>query len=264
MPFPPALLAVALFVGMLVCVGTGRRFSKNAKNRGDREPDAGLNIVEGSVFTLLGLVLAFTFSLAAGRLDARKDLAVDEANAIGTAVMRLDLLGEPGRTTLRRSFLAYTEARIEFNGALSGRGDLAAVTRRTSALQERIWTDTVAATDSNSRESDRVLLVPALNDVFDAAGARAVAARTHTPWLIVAMLFVLALLSAVLAGRVSEYHGWHPRLGGVVFALLVSFTVYVILDLDDPRNGLIRIDHVDRLLFETRESVKVKLGPQRR
>jgi hypothetical protein len=99
-------------------------------------------------------------------------------------------------------------------------------------------------------------VVPALNQMFDIATARTVAARTHSPFIIFYMLGGLALVSSLLAGiamAAGKSRSWIHMLG---FALIMSVTIYVILDLEFPRFGLIRVDAADRVLLELRESMK--------
>ena len=73
---------------------------------------AGLGAVDGAVFALLGLMIAFTFSGAASRLEVRRQLIVQEANAIGTAYLRLDLLPPGAQPGLREDFRQYVDARL--------------------------------------------------------------------------------------------------------------------------------------------------------
>jgi hypothetical protein len=78
-----------------------------------------LGAIDGAVFALLGLLLAFSFSAAAGRFQARRDLVVAEANAIGTALLRLDLMAPENQGAARADFDAYVQKRIEYGKALS-------------------------------------------------------------------------------------------------------------------------------------------------
>jgi hypothetical protein len=102
-----------LFIGMLVFTEAGRRLGLRRLARGSEAAPAGFGVVEGAIFALMGLLIAFTFSGAASRFDTRRHLVVEEANAIGTAYLRLDLLPASTQTALRESFRQYVEARLE-------------------------------------------------------------------------------------------------------------------------------------------------------
>ena len=82
---------MALFLGMLV-LEVGWRIGARRLAEDPNGADAGVGAVEGAVFALLGLLIAFTFSEAASRFDTRRQLIVEETNDIGTAYLRLDLL----------------------------------------------------------------------------------------------------------------------------------------------------------------------------
>ena len=86
------LFAAGLFIGMAVLLELGRRLRRHHRLRHGDSAGEGVGAIEGAVFGLMGLLLAFTFSGAASRFEGRRQLIVDEANAIGTAYLRLDLL----------------------------------------------------------------------------------------------------------------------------------------------------------------------------
>ena len=100
------------------------------------------------------------------------------------------------------------------------------------------------------------LLVPALNEMFDITTVRLAATWTHPPLIVYAMLVALALASALLSGYRSaneRSHEWMHKLG---FATIVAATIYVILDIEYPRLGLVRVDAIDELLVAVRASMK--------
>lgn len=107
------LAGIGLFLGMLVAFEVGRRRGVGRRATDPEGAFEGTGAVDGAVFALLGLVIAFTFSGAAARFDARRQLVVEEANAIGTAYLRIDLLPESSRPALRDLFRQYVDSRIE-------------------------------------------------------------------------------------------------------------------------------------------------------
>jgi hypothetical protein len=210
--------------------------------------------VDGAVFALLGLLLAFTFSGAASRFDERRKLVVEEANAIGTAYLRIDLLPTAAQADLRASFRRYVDARLAVYRALPDIAAAKAELVRATALQQEIWAKAVAA--SAGAQAPTMLLLPALNAMIDITTTRTMAAQSHPPTIIFVLLFALALLSALLAGYAIAPTGTRNWTHMVAFALTLAGAVYVILDIEYPRLGAIRVDAFDQVLVETREGMR--------
>lgn len=247
------LIGVLLFAGMMVCFEIGHRSARRFAKREGADVDQGLTVVEGSVFTLLGLILAFSFSSAQSRFDIRRSTVIEEANCISTAYLRLDLLQEPARGQLQELFGEWVNSRLEFNRVLNVDGDVSSSIAKTSELQKRIWELADHALEDPSNASEQVLLVPALNEMFDVAATRRIQSQSSTPTLILALLIGLSLLSSILAGRAIAVRNWHNWPNRLIFSAVIAFTVYVVVDLDHPRSGLIRLDYVDQLLYELKD-----------
>jgi hypothetical protein len=250
------VLAVFLFVGMLALMEAGRVVGSRRRLRDAEGSHAGLGVVDGSVFGLLGLLMAFTFSEAANRFSDRKLLIVEEVNAVGTAWKRIDLLPADAQPELRDGFRRYLDARIEaYRKASDEKAAAEAYTRAELAGQE-IWAKATAANRPEIVTPASALMPSALNTMFDIAEARKLATRMHPPLIIYVMLAVFALAGALLAGygmAESQGRNWIHM---IVFSLTIALAAYVILDLEYPRLGLIRIDHFDRALLELRASMK--------
>lgn len=248
--FPLVLLA-----GMIALLELGRHLGRRRLARDLEGARAGLGAVEGAMFALLGLLIAFTFSGAAGRFEARRQLIVQEANNLGTAWSRLDLLPAERRPALREQFRAYVDARIAVYERIPDVESARAELDRSIALQGTIWTQAVAACETPEGQRATMLLLPALNAMFDIVTDRTAALRTHPPLIIFAMLGALALASSLLAGlgmAGSKRRSWFHVLG---YPLILAGCVYVIMDLEFPRVGFIRIDAVDQLLVDVRKSM---------
>ena len=249
------LLFVLLFLAMLGCLEFGRRYGQRAFAADPGKRPAGLGTVETVAFGLLALLLAFTFSGAADRLDRRRGQIVEEANDIGTAWLRLDLVPAAAQPKLRDAFRRYTDSRIATYRAFEQSGLEAARAEhaRSVALQNEIWVGAVAACREISHAN--VVLLPALNAMFDITTTRLAATQFHPPRIIYIVLGLISLACAFLVGYemgASEGRSW-PHV--VVLAALLSFTFYVILDFDYPRLGLIRVDDFDTLMVQVRASM---------
>lgn len=248
-------LGIVLFVGMVVMIEVGRLFGR--RTRTDDGAQTGRTAIGGAVYGLLALLIAFTFSGAAARFDSRRYLIVDEANAIGTAYLRLDLLPAATQPTLRDLFRRYTDSRIATYQKARDMDAVRAELDRGIAIQGEIWKQGLAACQqAGTPLTTCLLLVPALNAMFDLNTTRTMANKIHPPAIIFAMLLALALITALLTGydlSHSERRDWVHVLG---FSIILSVTVYVILDIEYPRLGFIRIDAIDEVMTQLRAGMK--------
>jgi len=250
-------LAGILFVGIIVALATGRWIGKRTMARHGLTTLSNVGSLETAVFALLGLIIAFTFSGALTRFDTRRAQIVDEANAIGTAYLRIDLLPVPAQPTLREAFRGYVDARVATYRKLP---DIEAARRElthSQELQSEIWKQAVAAVRMPEvRPGTELLVVPALNDMFDITTVRVFATKMHPPLIIYAMLFALALSSAFLVGYQTAFEKGYDVVHQIGFAAIVAFTLYVILDIEYPRAGWIRLDALDEALVNVRAGMK--------
>jgi hypothetical protein len=250
-----ALLFIAvLFAALLVFLEIGRRWGERQLRRDPEGARVGTGAVEGAVFALLGLLIAFTFSGAAARFDTRRELIVQEANAIGTAWLRLDLLPAEVQPDLRELFRQYVDSRL---AAYQKLPDLAAAQGEldhSAELQSRIWSESVVAARSSPTVAATSVLLPALNEMIDVVTARTAATQMHPPVQIYVVLVLVALLGALFAGSAMAGGATRQPLHVAGFAAIMVASAYLIADLEFPRLGLIRVDAMDQLLVDVRAS----------
>ncbi len=249
--------AVAWVLGLLLLMEAGRRAGVRRLAREPEKGLVGLDATSSAVFALFGLLVAFAFSSATSRWDARRQLVVEEANDIATAYLRLDLLSAEAQPALRGLFRDYVDARL---AAYRKMPDLEAATvelARSRELQGELWTHAFAACRQPGADPDAgKLLLPALNSMFATAWTRTSGELMHPPTVIYALLFAVGLGCALLAGHsaaASKHRSWTHV---VAFALIMGVSVYVILGLEYPRMGVLRLKSFDHLLVQTRESLK--------
>jgi hypothetical protein len=249
--------AAAMFVGMLICIEVGRFIGKRDLLR-DPQLMSTHSSVDSAVFALYGLLLAFTFSGAPARLDTRRQLIAREANAIKTVYLRLDLLHADQQPLMRQLLRDYLDSRLktyrEYRDLSAATSELA----RSTQLQNEIWTHAVDATRSTGPHPEAgKLLLPALNEMIDITDTRTMAARIHPPPIIFALLFLLALVCSVLAGygmAVSKRHSW---LHILAFTMIAVVTVFVILEIEYPRMGILTVEtKYDQVLVDLRQSMQ--------
>lgn len=250
------LFAGSLFLGMLLLLEAGRRIGARRLLSDPEGARNGLGVVEGAVFSLLGLLLAFTFSGAATRFDGRRHMVIDEANYIGTAYLRVDVLPVDAQASVRELFRQYLDSRLKMYRLLPDAAAAKAEYANTIALQGRIWSEAVNAARATGTPSAQILLLPALNEMFDITTTRMEAMKVHPPLIIFTMMGALSLAASLLAGYSMAGGKSRSWMHGVGFAGVVALTVYVVVDIEYPRLGLIRVEGADVVMEELRASMK--------
>ena len=200
----------------------------------DERPD--FDIVLGAALTLLGLVIGFSFSMAVGRYDQRKNYEEAEANAIGTEYLRADLLSAADGVRVRELLRQYLDLRIQHYGARSD-DDLRRIDADTARVQGELWT----AASGNVKEPQPIsviLTVGGMNDVLNSQGYTAAAWRYRIPSAAWMLLFAIAICCCVLFG--FQARRVEPKLA-MVLPLLIATAFFLIADIDSPRRGLVRV-----------------------
>ena len=202
---------------------------------------------------LLALLVGFTFALALGRHESRREMVVTEANAIGTAWLRSALVPEPERAVLVDQLRRYADQRLALadageNGAAISRAEAA-----TDSLHAALWATSVAAVPRMQPATVVPLLLAAMNDVIDVAGARRAALAARLPPSVLGALVLYALLAAGFLGYVTGAGARRPRLPAALLLLLLTLAFALILDLDRPRTGTITVSQ--RPLLELRAAM---------
>jgi len=253
MTFFPLWVLVGWFAGILLSIELGYRIGR----RWTRVPKDGRLVsgaIEGSIFGLMGLLIAFTFYGAGARFDIRRALIIREVNAIGTSYLRLDLLPTEMQPQLREDFKRYVQSRLEVYEKIPNVEAVKAALDRSSVLQRKLWNDSVEAV-RGSGPSEKVLVLSTLNDVIDITTDRTAALTTHPPSAVYAMLGLTIIASSALAGYTMSASGSRDWLSICAFTFVLGAVMYVIWDYEFPRSGLMRIDPVDQLLIRTLESM---------
>jgi hypothetical protein len=250
-----AWFPMSLFAGMLAMLVLGRLYGRRQLRLHGEDHASGTGAIEAAVFALLGLLVAFTFSGAAARFDARRAQIIDEANNIGTAYLRIDLLAADKQPALRAKFREYTDARLAVYRHVNVRDGVKERLAHASSLQNEIWALAVPAAQEAGAPAVQ-LLIPALNAMFDITTVRTWAKETHPPLLIFVLLSTLALAAALIAGHGLAGATSRNSLHLISFALVLSATVFVIVDLEYPRLGFLRIDNFDQAIADVRAGMK--------
>jgi multidrug transporter EmrE-like cation transporter len=184
-------------------------------------------------------------------------LIAEEVNAVETAYLRLHLVSDEARPALQESFRQYVDSRLAIYRKLPDIDAAGPEATRAKKLQEEVWNAAVSATRlPSSHPAAGLLLLPALNTMIDIATTRTMALQSHPPGVVYALLFGLGLICSLLAGyrmAIGPQRSWVHILGFTVITVVI---VYVTLDMEYPRTGLIQLQTADQLLLDARERMK--------
>jgi hypothetical protein len=206
----------------------------------------------GSMLGLLALLLAFSFSMALDRYEERRHLVVQEANAIGTAYLRAQMLDEPHRSRLSKLLVEYTDNRIELASASPGRGK--PLLARNDQLLTDIWAAVAASRESALRHGVTTALLMTYNEVIDLDTERKVARQMRVPTAVLLLLYGFLIMAALVLGYVLEER--RGRMGAAVLFLILSLYIGIISDLSRPAAGSILESQEPMLML--RQSIKAQ------
>ncbi len=197
-----------------------------------------ISVILGATLTLLALIIGFSFSMAVGRYDQRKNYEEAEANAIGTQFVRAGLLPPADAVKVRSLLKRYLDERIRFYLTHDAQ-QLAEVNAQTAVLQNELWA-AVQAPATAQPTPVVALAVAGMNDVLNSQGYTQAAWWNRIPHAAWWMMFLIAACCNVLLGyRSRNTEG--GRVSRVVMPLIVSVAFMLIADIDSPRGGLIHV-----------------------
>ena len=238
---PWLLFFVSLGVFLLV-LEVGQRFGKRDKDNIDELTKSWLVTIDGVILGMLGLLLAFSFGMAEQRFDTRKRLVVEEANAIGTTYLRAQWLPEPRRTEISKRLREYVDLRLSPD-LLKGNDEiLQQRVVQSDRLQEQLWAHAIEIAKSEPASPIAALFIVTLNETIDLQNARLAAFRNHIPPIILLLLYLFAGFSILLSGYVSGFRDRRSLFAMYTVIGLLTFFLFVIVDLDRPLQGLITLN----------------------
>ena len=231
----------AVFVlTMALCVGaveSGAALARVALRRNEKEPEGPMGSIVGAVLGLLAFILAFTFGLTASRFDVRRQLVLEESNAIGTTYLRAGLLPPAQSLEIRRLLREYADLRLKLTVENAGQLLTAA-----EELHGRLWSEAKSLVHEEMDSQVRSLFIASLNELIDLHQSRkTVGLQYRIPgsvWLAVYLLSVLSMLSL---GYQIGMSGARRIRGTPLLAASFSLVVLMIADIDRPGEGLMRV-----------------------
>lgn len=247
------LIALLLFIVMLTAVFIGGTVGNRTRSRDASEKKSS----ETSALTaLLFFLLAFTFGMSSERYDSRRKIVVEEANDIGTAILRCDLYPDSVSAVLRKDFKEYVEARIAYYEAGPDMQKILRADSLSQLISARLWKRTSDLSKNPANLAATQQMIPALNTMIDVTSTRLAGEKAKVPQSILIMLFFLSAITAFYSGYSDAGKGKVDWLVQTGFCLLISLVVLFTLDLDRPRRGFVNLDAANQNIIALRKNFK--------
>lgn len=245
-----ALFLVTVVV-IYLAVEVGHWLGNSRRRAAEPEKEATVGAIVAATLGLLAFLLAFAFGLAATRFDARRQMVVEEANAIGTAHLRAGLLPEPHRTEIRGLLADYLDVRL----AAVQTGKVNEGAKKSVALHDQLWPHAEALAKDDPHSIAAGLFIQALNEMIDLHSKRMlIGVQNRMPTVIWAALYAVAVLSMAEIGYLTGLAGSRRSLAVVALVLTFSIVMTLIEDLDRPTEGLLQVSQ--QALLDLQSSLK--------
>jgi hypothetical protein len=233
------ILAVILLAGGLLASEIGYRLGAayTPKHEGFARQ---FDVIRTATFAFVAFLIAFAFSGAGERFVNRLDIIVEEANALGTAWLRADVLPEPQRGDLKATLKEYTADRVAMFDTRD-QAELARLLGKVDGLQAKMWTLALAGAKDDAPRM--ALVLPPLNDVIDLHTTHLSMIYRHLPWAILIVLLSTAALSLVLVGFGNGQSGRRAPVLDATYAAVLAVALWMTIDLDRPRQGIIQVSY---------------------
>lgn len=232
---PISLIFIGIALFMLIFCEIGFQFGYHAHMRKDKAAPSTLGSMVGGLLGMLAFVLAFTFSIASSQHELRRNNVLEEANIIGTAYLRADLLDEKSATAVRRLLREYVDIRLN---AVQG-SDINLALEKSTEIHRLLWKEVSSAAIENPSPMTS-LMVQATNEVIDMHEKRVTAAlRNRIPLSIWIALAAITALAMIALGTQVGYTGNRRLIAVIPLVLAFAVLVTLVVDLNRPQKGLI-------------------------
>jgi hypothetical protein len=246
-----ALTFAAVVVVLYGCVELGHRVGLRRRTD-DESGKSQITTLEAALLGMLGLLLGFTFAMALSRHDARRGMVLTDANAIGTAYLRAQLLPEPQRSELSDLLREYVDVRL---AAARDTSRLAESVARSDEILNEAWGVTSQVARENPSVVPTGLFISSLNDVIDAHAARVKAATDHVPPPVLMVLLCAAGVTSFIMGYGAGLARRKVLIPPLAIVLVITMVMMTVVDLDQPQSGLLKVSQ--QSMEDLRDSMTV-------
>jgi hypothetical protein len=233
--FPVPVVFLFIVATTWLAIEVGYRIGRKQVLRGSAATDGSAGGIQGSILALLAFVLALTFNMALTRFEARKQIVMAEANAIGTCYLRAELLSSPLDSEIRALLREYVDVRVEIVQTL----ELATGIARSEELQADLWQAAVRLSEEDASSFATLLFTQSLNDLIDIHEQRVVAGiYDRLPAAIIVVLYLVSILAMLAVGYFLAASGSRRTVANLALVLAFALVAILIVDLDRPGTGL--------------------------
>ncbi|MFZ1019230.1 MAG: hypothetical protein WAN39_15325 [Candidatus Cybelea sp.] len=238
-PIPTWALMLGSAILIFAANELGFRFGRGkGPGLGAQDPSA---VVQGAAFTVLALLLGFSFALALGRYDARRGALMRESNAIATTWLRSQLLDSQAAQAARADLRIYVAERIAFAQADTDPNRRLAADEKSSAVQRGLWHAALQSARRDPHSTMVPLFIAALNDAINLSIEERAVLTTHIPDVVIIGLLLIAFIASAMMGYGFGRQGQRALIFKASFAVMLAIAFGLVLDLDRPQRGLIRV-----------------------
>jgi hypothetical protein len=248
------LILLASIGVFLLATEAGFLLGRRSQSTTDDHSKSQIYTIQGAALGLLALLLGFTFAMAMSRYDIRKQLVLEESNAIGTTFLRAQLLPEPTRQEVSNLLRRYVEVRLEFHEAGNDQKRLREVGGTTERLHNQLWARGASMGEKDPRAVTTGLFLQSLNEMIDLHAKRLNAQENHVPEITLVLLFFVAFMATGLIGYGCGLSGLRNFFVTIISSILIAAVILVIIDLDRPSRGLIRVSQ--QRMIDLHDSLK--------
>ena len=247
-------IALILFVSLITAIEIGRILGQRTVSSTDDSFNGHINTISGSLLGVLALLLGFTFSLSLQRFDSRSAAVVSESNAIGTAYLRSQLLPVSVLSDVQDALRKYLDLRIDASViTLAHESEREVLLAEAEKVQAILWAYARQAVQEDPNPVTTGLFVQSLNELIDSFGRRNAELMHHVPEPVLFLLYVTFLMAGMTLGYGAGVAGHRTSFITYMLVILIVVLVFIIIDLDRPRRGLIEVSQ--QSLFDLRASL---------
>lgn len=235
------LTVVCVFLA--ICIGT--IFGLRISHRPDHEKEAPLGTITGSSLALVGFMLAFSFGITAQIFQTRRQLLLDEVNAIGTTYLRAGMIAEPHGSDIRNLLREYVDARVGLakESLHQNPEKFQETIAYCETLQDKMWSHAVSITQADRHSPIDALFIDSLNQMIDLQTSRITTASYRLPRIIWYAIYFITIISMLMVGYQTGLSGKSNLKAGILLAFTFSTVLFLMVDLDRSTEGYFRLSH---------------------
>lgn len=230
-------IAIILFVFMLTAVWIGYKIGLKKTKSENKNPE-----ISSSLLGLLALILGFTFAMAGSRYENRKNNLIDEANCIGTAILRADIYPDSLKNEFKKDFKSYLDSRRDYYLLDNNEEKLTASLKQSGVESGKLWNRATFYAKNKDYFIQSTMMLPALNAMFDSASKSNIVLNSKVPETIIYLMLAFSVIISFFIGYNSGLEKKINTKFIIGFCFLICIVILITLDLDRPRRGLIKLD----------------------